>query len=463
VLAACGGSGCSVYSVDESVDPVVSGGKAFSLSVDGVEVGRRWWRAFSDRRLTALVETAMSDNLDLRQARMRIEQSQALERQSGARLFPALDVGAAAQRDWPDKGVKRRDRLVGGVQLSWEVDLWRRLTSARKADELETAAASEDLQAAALLLSAQVAETYFGVIEQRLQLALLARQVEVGERLLELIELRFGQGQASVVDVYQQRQQLASTRAQVPQIRSRLRVLGNRLKVLVARSPADAAAGTAADLPDLPAPPKVGVPSTLLTNRPDLRRIRCQLVAADHRVAEAVADRLPRLNLGLERGYEGTDFRRLTSEGLFTSLMGDLAGPVVDWGRRRAEVHRRQAVVRQQLLELSAAYLTAIEEVEDALWRERHQRELIQALQAELEIAQRNLKETRIRYGQGLTDYLPVLTAVQSLQALERNLLTRRRELVSIRILLYRALGGARPWAADAPAAEDMPGKENPS
>ena len=444
--AVCGGSGCRLHSVDESADPVVSGGQAFSMSVDGVEGERRWWRVFDDRRLTDLVETALSDNLGLRQARVRIEQARALVRQSGARLFPALGVGAAAQRDWPDEGVKHNDSLAGRLRLSWEVDLWQRLTSARKADELGTAAAREDLQAAALLLSAEVAETYFAVIEQRLQLALLARQVEVGKRLLGLIELRFGQGQASVVDVYQQRQQLASTRAQVPLIRSRLRVLGNRLKVLVARSPAGAAADIAADLPELPAPPKVGVPSTLLTNRPDLRRIRCRLVAADYRVAEAVADRLPRLNIGLERGYEGTDFRRLTAEGLLTSLMGDLAGPVIDWGEREAEVHRRQAVVREQLLQLSSAYLTAIEEVEDALWRERHQRELIKALQAELEIAQRNLKETQIRYGQGLTDYLPVLAAVQSLQALERNLLTRRRELVSIRILLYRALGGAETW-----------------
>ena len=118
--------------------------------------------------------------------------------------------------------------------------------------------------------------------------------------------------------------------------------------------------------------------------------------------------------------------------------------------------------MKERLLELSEAYLTAIGEVEDALWRERRQRELITALDKELEIATRNLKETRIRFAQAaLTDYLPVLAAVQSLQALERNLLTRRRELVSIRILLYRALGGAQPWAPVKPAAEGDP-KQQP-
>ena len=453
VLAAWAGGGCSPHAVNESPRPVVDGGEAFSMSIDGAAVERRWWRAMGDERLNALVERALSDNLDLRQARLRIEQAASLERQSAARLFPALDADAAAGREWPDEGVKHTDSLTGALRLSWEVDLWRRLTSARKAAEAETAALREDLQATALLLSAEVAETYFRAVEQQLQLALAAEQVEVGQTLLGLIELRFGQGQASVVDVYQQRQQLASTRAQFPQIRSRLRVLENRLKVLAAWSPAEADVAVSADLPALPPPAAVGVPSALLTNRPDLRRIRQLLTAADHSVAEAVAERLPRLTLGLDRSYRGTQCRRLTPEGLLTSLLGELAGPVVDFGERQAEVQRRRAVVEERLLAYSQAYLTAIEEVEDALWQERRHRELIEALEKELDIARRNLKETRIRYGQGLTDYLPVLAAVQSLQALERSLLTRRRELVSIRVLLYRALGGAQPWVTIEPAA----------
>jgi outer membrane protein TolC len=255
----------------------------------------------------------------------------------------------------------------------------------------------------------------------------------------------------------------------MPPIRSRLRVLENRLKVLSARSPAGEAAPVASDLPALPALPAVGVPSSLLDNRPDLRRIRHELAAADHRVAEAVADRLPRLQIALERSYSGTSFRRLTPEGLATSLMADLAGPVIDWGDRKAEVRRRQAVVAEHLLTLSKAYLTAVEEVENALWRERRQREHIEALEKELKIARANLAETRTRYGQGQSDYLPVLAAVQSLQALERSLLTRRRELVSIRVLLYRSLGGAQPWVSEDPSgsrqpeATTRPGRENRS
>ena len=354
------------------------------------------------------------------------------------------------------------DSLTGALALSWEADLWCRLTSTRQAAEFDTAAWREDLQATALLLAGEITETYLGVIEQKLQLALLTRQIEVSKTLLGLIELRFSVGESDIVDVYQQRQQLASIESQLPLIHARRRVLDNRLKVLVARSPTDSPEPASDDMPKLTALPKVGLPSSLLTNRPDLRRIRCQLIAADHRVGQAVADRLPRLVLGLERGYDGTDFRRLTSEGLFTSLAGELAGPVVDFGRRKAEVKRRRAIVKERLLEFSQTYLTAIGEVEDALWRERRQQELIVALEKELQIATRNLKETQIRFSRAaLTDYLPVLAAIQSLQALERNLLTRRRELVSIRILLYRALGGAGLVAPDASKQQTAFGRKN--
>jgi multidrug efflux system outer membrane protein len=203
VLAACLAGGCNLHPVAGPVRPAVGAGEAFSISVDGVEPAHRWWRALGDDRLTDRIEAALSDSLDLRQARLRIEQSAALERRAASRLLPMVDAGAGADREWPDKGVTHADRLSGSGLLSWEADLWGRLSSAREAASRETIAAREDLQATALLLSAEVAEAYFGIVEQRLQLALLDEQIEVGRTLLGLIELRFGQGQASVVDVYQ--------------------------------------------------------------------------------------------------------------------------------------------------------------------------------------------------------------------------------------------------------------------
>jgi outer membrane protein TolC len=193
------------------------------------------------------------------------------------------------------------------------------------------------------------------------------------------------------------------------------------------------------DFPGLPQLPLTGIPIDLLQNRPDLRRIYDQLIAIDYRVAEAMADRLPKIQLNSAGGVKD----RLAAEGMFFSMLLEATAPLIDWERRSAEVEKQEARFREELASYSQAYLTAMEEVENALWQEQYQVELLKALDHQIELARSTLKETGNRYRQGLSDYLPVLAAIQSLQELERDILSRRRQLVSIRILLYRALGGS--------------------
>ena len=194
------------------------------------------------------------------------------------------------------------------------------------------------------------------------------------------------------------------------------------------------------DFPTLPELPVTGLPVDLLKNRPDLRRIFNELVAIDYRVAEAVADRFPKI--GLSGNASFTD--GFSTEDRLLSILLEAVAPLIDWGRRGAEVEKRRARFREELARYSHAYLIAIEEVENALWQEKYQIELLKALEDQISIARSNLNETRNRYQQGLTDYLPVLTALQSLQRLERDILSGRKQLISIRILLHRSLGGSR-------------------
>ncbi len=430
--------GCNPHMVDKGIHPLADGNDMYSLSVDGIEPQNRWWLVLNDRVLDTLIIESLADSLTLKQAHARIEQAVAVDKQARSFLYPEVTGKASGESEWMGKG-RREDSFTIGLGLSWEIDVWKRLSSANKATGYEMLASREELEAAALLLTAQVAETYYQIIEQNLKLALLERQITVGETLLELIELRFGYGEASVVDVYQQRQQLASTRAQVPIVQSQLRTLENRLHILLGKAPVSTPLRLADDFPELPQLPSTGVPLDLLTSRPDLRRIYNQLVAVDYRVAEAVADRLPGITLTGNGGFKD----RLAAEGLLFSLLLGAAAPVLDWERRTAEIEKQKAVFKEELARYSQAYLTAIEEVENALWQERHQKELLKALEDQIRIARSNLTETRNRYSQGLTDYLPVLTAIQSLQKLERDIISSKRQLISIRILLYRAIGGS--------------------
>ena len=440
---------CNPHAVNKDVSLLVNSNDEYSLTVEGIEPQGRWWEALNDSSLNVLVEAALSDNLTLKQARSRIEQAMAADKHAASFLYPDLTGKASEEQEWKGRN-KPEDIYSTGAALSWEIDLWGRLSSARKAAGYDILSSRDELEAAAILLTAQVAETYFQIIEQNLQLALLDRQIKAGETFLELIELRFGYGEASIVDVFQQRQQLASTRTRVPVVRSRLRTLENRLHVQLGRPPVSRLLSLADDFPELPGLPLTGVPADLLTNRPDLRRIYNRLISIDYRVAEAVADRFPKIEITGSAGF--TD--GFSTEDRLLNLLLEAAGPILDWDRRSSEVRKREAMFKEELARYSHAYLTAIEEVENALWQERHQKELLKALEGQVSIARSNLSETRNRYSQGLTDYLPVLTALQSLQLLERDILSRQRELISIRILLYRAVGGSRLTAGNYKSAK---------
>ncbi len=338
--------------------------------------------------------------------------------------------------------------FTGGVAMSWEADLWGRLRSATAAQAEEYAAAIEDYEALRLFLTSQVAEAYYLAVEQRLQYELLLEQRKSAETLLELIELRFLQGSASSVDMLQQKGQLAEINAEIPVVQSQLRIYENRLDVLLGVAPdgIDRTSDDASALPTETVMPEVGVPVLLLQNRPDLRALNRRVVAADYRIATAMADRLPRFTLDGSLVYGDTS---LASTLTGTGAAG-LFQPLLDWGLRKAAVTQARSEFRETLLAYTQEYLLAIEEVESALWREARQRDLIQALSERETILQQTLNETRVRYGLGVTDYLPVLTAIQDLQDVQRELLRQRRVLVTERITVYRAVGGAIP---PAPAA----------
>jgi outer membrane protein, multidrug efflux system len=324
--------------------------------------------------------------------------------------------------------------------------VWKKAGSRAAGAMLDAEAARADLEAIAVSLVAEVTETWFELLSQRAQRELLERQIEINETFLELIQLRFRQGLASSLDIYQQRQQVVATRAQLPLVDAAIELLHHRLAVLVGDAPQTGAgpdAGRRA-LPELPPMPGTGVPADLLDRRPDVRAARLRAEAADHRVAVAVADRLPSLSLTGSLSTQSNTIGDLFRTPLW-SLAGNLLGPLFDGGRRAAEVDRNRAVVDERLMSYGQALLVAMLEVDGALAQERQQILYITELEEQRELAEDTLRTARDRYREGLSDFLPVLTALQSLQRVELTLIQARRQALSFRVQLCRALGGSWP------------------
>ncbi len=417
-----------------------------------------WWRSFSDPALNREVEAALAGNLAQQQLAKRIDQAAASLRREGAALFPQVDLGGSAGYDSLDPGNSARSASFGSL-LAWELDVWGRIRSGVRARRRELDAAFQDWLGGRLMLSASVAETRMLVLEQRARLDVLAEQIETNETLLDLVRARVGQGISSRVDLLQQERQLDSTRALVPPAEAELAAAGHALDVLTGRPPGSRSRDSRRTLPALPALPAAGVPSDLLGNRPDLLARWNRILALDAEVGQALADRLPSVTIGasLERGrFDGISQT-------ITSLIGEAVVPVIDGGQRRAEVERRRALLEDALLGYSNAYLEAIRDVETALVRERKQAERIRLVERQLGTARETLEETRIRYSQGLTDYLPVIDALTAVQVLELSTVALHREALVLRIGLHRALGGPMPRTSPPDlAASPQPTADRP-
>jgi multidrug efflux system outer membrane protein len=415
---------------------------AFSAAPQQWEPERRWWEAFNDPQLNDLIQEALDHNFSLEQSWARLRQAQALAVGSGAALYPELelDAGATSERRHTDT-TETVESYSLGLAGSYEIDLWGRIRSERQAARLSAAASREDLNTAAITLSASIATRWVGIISQRMQQQLLARQLNANQILLELVELRFRKSLASAVDVFQQRQVVEQTRAQLPLVEQAERRLLNELALLLGRTPFSLPQIQARTF-EVPAdPPAAGIPAQLLANRPDILAAARRLEAADWNVAAARADRLPQISLSVEAAYHADNLSLLLDNWL-TRLAANMTAPLFDGRRRSSEVQRLQAVAVENLAAYRETVLTAVREVEDALVDEAKLREHLKGLEAQLEAARNALNEARRRYRNGLSDYLPVLTQLLTVQGLERTQIQRRADLLTARVSLYRSLGG---------------------
>ncbi|MBW1799789.1 MAG: efflux transporter outer membrane subunit [Deltaproteobacteria bacterium] len=455
------GASCSPYAPGTRKSPEGRLPKTFSLYKEEGTPPQRWWEAFGDTELNAMVEEALSDNFTLQEAWARLRQANARVIQKKSSLYPELDftpgysmkrqkttndtsqVGTSSRTGTPIDPVTREttESFTLGIGSSYELDLWGKIRSETEAERLTATATREDLNAAAMTVAAEVTQRWVNIISQRMQKQLLEKQLQTNNTYLELVELRFRKAMVSALDVYQQRQVVERVKADIPLVESQEQLRLHELALLMGKPPRAWPRISRDALPFPAEVPAIGLPADLLANRPDVRAAGLRLRAADWQVAAARANRLPSLRLSGQASY-GADKIHLLFDNWLLSLAANLVAPLFDGKRRVAEVDRTKAVVDERLLAYRRVVLTAIKEVEDALIKEAKQREHIEALKQQIETARKALSEAGERYLKGLNTYLPVLTQILSVQNLERDLIRRQAELIIDRVSLFRALGG---------------------
>ncbi len=421
----------------------------------------RWWRHMGDPTLTALIEEALLRNQSVRAGWARVRQARYVANQVRAAQMPQIGLlgDAGMGRDISPIGTSRAQSAIGSIPVSYEVDLFARYAREHQGAKLDAEAARLDQEALAIAISAEVAEAWFDSINARIEVAVVREQLETDLRFLELVELRYREGLNSAVDVHQQRQRVASQHALLTMADAQTSLTDQRLSVLLGEAPGREFPLDDRVLPDIGPTPDIEVPATLLEARPDIRAVQKRVEAADRRVAAAVGARLPQIVLTFEPSYKwlrseiklpetiapGSVPEWNRNHGLTWNAGARFSVPLFD-GIRGVSVIKTQRSVMDELLETYAqVLLTGLIEVESTLVLERQERLRIQFLEDEFRLANITLEATRDRYRAGLSDFLPVLTALATRQLSELQLVAARRRLVSYRVQLYRALGGAWP------------------
>lgn len=437
---------------------------AADAAVDSGTVVDGWLAEFQDPRLDQLVLDAMAHNRDLAAASARVDQAAAAARQAGADLAPQVGYALKGTTGESSTTSGRQSQVGAGLTLSWELDVWGRLSSAQRAAQEQFASKQSDFAFARQSLAAQVAKAWFLAIQAVNQEAISAEFAALQAKNAELTALRESVGRASGFDSALARSSAATAQDSLRQAQSGRERAVRSLEVLVGRYPkAELVVG--AELPVVPPPPPAGLPSQLLERRPDLVAATRRVASAFNQVESAKAARLPRLSITAEAGTVAQGFRDLSLDDVFWNLAGNLMGPIFDGGRLKEQVVIETARQQEALALFGKAALEAFRQVEEALAEDRRLADRAQLVAAADKDQREALRLSDMRFAAGTIDQVALLTVQgNALNARLSDLAVRVQRLTN-RVDLHLALGGGYdappPTPDDAlPASKPAPAKD---
>jgi len=422
----------------------------------------QWWSAFEDPVLNALVEKALRNNLDIAESTARLSQVSAQARIARSTLLPNISAnGSATSTSSPVDGlpfgglgggaINRIDNEVYNLNLgaSYELDLFGRNRDDFRAARKDAIAAAQDVKTVQLSAAAETISAYFDYVDATRQITLTQQILEILRDRAERTQDRFERGLADSLELYQIRQDLRSTESSLPQLRSNLMATKARLALVLGVYPRDLD-----EWLDKPLRPRLvfaavpnGLPSDLLSQRPDVAASYQRMEAARLRIGARRAERFPTLSLNASIGTQGGD-----PAGAFdfagnwaSSLAASIVAPIFDAGRINANIASARAVYDQQAAAYARNVVGAYGEVESAIGDYKQQRERYILIAAQLVEARGSLDLQSRRFEAGVGNYLAYLDASRTVYAVEASLSSAARATALARLGVHRALGG--DWA----------------
>jgi len=428
--------------------PEYEGPSTFRFNTPSTDtiVNLRWWELFNDPVLDTLIKKALENNKDVMVAAARIDAARANLGYTKADQWPSFGFNIGASYGNSVSGLATLPDVSSNFfafpEMSWEIGFWgkyRRLNESAKANLLSS---EYGLRTVQISLISAVASSYFALLDNIKKLEISKSTLSARDSSLAIIQARYDYGVVAEIDLNQAQIQSAISAAAVPVYTRAIAFNQSTISILLGKYPDAIPIGQnlfdQLEPPDIP----VGIPSQILTRRPDVMQAEFDYAAQNARIGAAQAMRWPSLNITGLLGVASSDLTSLTSAGLGWSVGGTLLGPLFQFGKnkRRVEIERANTVAALNIYESVA--LQAFKEVEDALIA-------IQTLRQELIAQQRRYTAalnaeylSNERYDKGETSYLEVLDSQRQSFDAQLAFSQTRRDLLGAHVALYKSLGG---------------------
>ena len=447
-------SGCSVGPVYKRPDVAMPAKWTETASQSGAPAdaapsvwpAAEWWHGFGSAKLDELMTEARRANDDLAGDIARVQEADAQARIAGAALLPTLDAQATAARERAQvtgQGARVFNAFSPQLNASYELDFWGKNRALRDAARAAAVASRYDQQTVALTVISSVATTYFQALELRDRIEVAQQNLENGQKILDGFRLEQSAGTATGLDVAQQETTVALLNAALPPLIQQLRQTVYSLAVLIGKTPesVDVDMGS---LTDLSHPAIVqGLPSQLLSRRPDVAEAEQQLIAANADIAVARAALFPDIQLTASGGYASSTLTSLVSPPHRVYAIGaGLVQPIFHGGALRGQVAYSHARYAELLTTYHKTVLTALGNVEGALVSAQQTAEQQKRQQDAVTTARRAFEFARRQMSAGTVNILTVLNTENALFSAQDQLVQVNYLHLQALVNLFTALGG---------------------
>jgi outer membrane protein, multidrug efflux system len=438
----------------------------FASGMDSAGIGAMNWRAFfNDDQLKALIDTALQSNLDLKSAVQRIEMAQSVVTMRQGLLLPSanaeLSAGGRKFGDYTMDGVGNYDTNFSdnidsdrklpapfmpdyfvGVRSSWEIDVWGKLKTQKKAAFDRFLATQKARHAVVTGIIAQVASLYYELITLDVELSIIHNNIALQEKAVYTITIQKEAGRANELGVKQFTAQLLNTRSLEFDIRQKIVERENELNTLLGRFPQPIARNKGLTQ-QIPQQISAGVPSQMLRRRPDVQQALLDLNAhiADQHAAKLAF--LPSVNITAFLGFNAFKSALLLNPGsLAYGALGGIAGPLLNRKGLKAEKRRSEAASREALYFYNKTILTGFQEISTSLRKLENTQRIVNLKNEEVAVLQQAVAASQDLFVGGYATYLEIIMAQKGVLDAELSLVNVQKEQSLALIQLYRALGG---------------------